>query len=153
MISPGLHPGAVQAVCRPRRRWAFGLTARSIVLLLAGFVWLIPGFWNSKLSYAMLAWDALVLLAAVLDGRRLPRAAELTAGRDWLTTPALDGETEIELTVENHGRTIVECRLVDDLPAALVAEPATHRMMAFPRVPARVRYRVQPSERGDWETE
>jgi uncharacterized protein (DUF58 family) len=152
MISPSLHPGAVRAACQPRRRWAFGLTARTIVLLLVGFVWLIPGFWNSKLSYAMLAWDGLVMLAALLDGWRLPRAAELMAGRDWLNTPALDGETEIELTVENHGRTLVECRLVDDLPAALVAEPVTLRMLAFPHVPGRVRYHVQPRERGDWET-
>lgn len=152
MISPGLHPGAVLAECQPRRRWAFGLTARSIVLLLVGFGWLIPGFWNSRFSYVMPAWDALVLAAALMDGRRLPRAAELTAGRDWLNTPALDGEAEIELTVENQGRTIVECRLVDDLPVALAAELATHRVLAFPRVQARVRYRVQPSERGDWET-
>ncbi len=152
MISPSLHPGAVRAECRPRGRWAFGLTARTIVLLLAGFIWLVPGFWSSRLSYAMLGWDALVLLAALLDGLRLPRAAELVAGREWLNTPALDGETEIELSVENQGRTIVECRLVDDLPAALIAEPETHRVTAFPRVPARVRYRVQPRERGDWET-
>ena len=152
MISPSLHPAAVRALCRKRRRLAFGLSGRAIVLLLAGFAWLIPGFWNSRLSYAMLAWDGLVLLAALLDGLRLPHAAELTAGREWLNTPALDDETEIELSVENHGRTIVECRLVDDLPAALVDEPGTHRVTAFPRVPARVRYRVRPRERGDWET-
>lgn len=152
MISPSLHPEPVRAACRPRRRLAFGLTARSIVLLLVGFVWLIPGFWISALSYAMIAWDALVLLAALLDGRRLPHVQELTVGRDWLNTPALDVETEIELIVENHGRTIIECRLVDDLPTALVAEPATHRLTAFPGVPANVRYRVQPTERGDWET-
>jgi uncharacterized protein (DUF58 family) len=142
----------MRAACRPRGRLAFGLTARSIVLLIVGFVWLIPGFWIGGLSYAMLGWDGLVLLAALLDGRRLPRAEDLTAGREWLNTPALDGETEIELTVENQGRTIVLCRLVDDLPAALVAEPATHRLTAFPRVPASVRYRVQPKDRGDWET-
>src|ERR1019366_3023684 len=65
--------------------------------------------------------------------------------------PALDSETEIELTIENRGRVIVECRLVDDLPPALVAEPATHRLTAFPRIPARLRYRVEPKERGDWE--
>lgn len=152
MISSSLHPECMRAACRPRGRLAFGLTARSIVLLIVGFVWLIPGFWIGGLSYAMLGWDGLVLLAALLDGRRLPRAEELTAGREWLNTPALDGETEIELTVENQGRTIVLCRLVDDLPAALVAEPATHRLTAFPRVPASVRYRVQPKDRGDWET-
>jgi uncharacterized protein (DUF58 family) len=100
----------------------------------------------------MLAWDAVVLLAAWWDGQRLPRPEQLTAGRSWSNAPALDSQTEIELTVENHGRTIIECRLVDDLPPALVAESATHRLMAFPRVPASLRYRVEPEERGDWET-
>jgi uncharacterized protein (DUF58 family) len=134
---------------------AFGLTPRAIGLLLVGFVWLIPGFWDGRLAYAMLGWDALVLLGAVLDGLRLPRAELLTAGRTWSNAPALDSRTEIELTIENMGRTIVDCRLVDDLPAALTgvqAEPPTHRLTAFPRVPAKLRYTVMPEQRGDTET-
>ena len=152
MISPSLHPAPVRAACERRRRWSFGLTPRSIGLLLVGFVWLVPGFWVGRLAYAMLAWDSLVLLAALLDGLRLPHAFELTASRSWSNAPALDSETEIELTVENRGRVIVECRLVDDLPPALVVQPVTHRLTAFPRVPASLRYRVEPQERGDWET-
>ena len=152
MISPSLHPDPITAPCQPRRRWAFGLTPRTIWLLIAGFALLVPGFWDGRLAYSMLAWDALVLAAAFLDGRRLPRAAQLTARRTWSNAPALDSETEIELTIENHGNLIVECRLVDDLPPALVAEPATHRLTAFPRVPASIRYRIAPSERGDCET-
>jgi uncharacterized protein (DUF58 family) len=100
----------------------------------------------------MLAWDVLVLAAALLDGLRLPAASELDAGRSWSNAPALDSETEIELTIENRGRTIVDCRLVDDLPPALVEEPETLRLTAFPRVPASLRYRVEPRERGDWDT-
>jgi uncharacterized protein (DUF58 family) len=152
MISPSLHPDPVRAVCERRRRWAFGLTPRTIWLLLAGFLLLIPGFWDGRLAYAMLAWDALALVAALLDSLRLPRPAQLIAGRSWSNAPALNSETEIELTLENQGQTIVECRLVDDLPPALVAEPLTHRLTAFPRVPARLRYRVQPQERGDCAT-
>jgi uncharacterized protein (DUF58 family) len=152
MISPNLHPDPIRAVCQRRRRWGFGLTPRAVALLIVGFAGLIPGFWDGRLAYAMLAWDGLVLLAALLDGLRLPTAAELTASRSWSNAPALDSETEIELTIENRGRMIVECRLADDLPPALVAEPATHRLTAFPRVPASLRYRVEPSERGDWET-
>jgi uncharacterized protein (DUF58 family) len=149
MISPSLHPGPVRAVCERRRRWGFGLTPRSIGLLALGFVWLIPGFWDGRLAYAMLAWDAVVLVAALLDGRRLPVAGKLVAQRSWSNAPSLDSETEIELTLENQGRVILECRLVDDLPPALVADPATHRLTAFPQVPASVRYRVVPRERGD----
>jgi uncharacterized protein (DUF58 family) len=152
MISPSLHPGPISAVCQRRRRWSFALTPRSIGLLLAGFVWLVPGFWDGRLAYAMPAWDALVLLAALLDGLRLPAPAQLTASRTWSNAPALDSETEIELTIENQGRLILDCRLVDDLPPALVAESETHWLTAFPRIPVKLRYCVQPTERGDWET-
>jgi len=117
-----------------------------------GFVWLVPGFWDGRLAYAMPAWDGLVLLFALLDGLRLPAAAQLSAGRSWLNAPALDSETEIELTIENRSQMIIDCRLVDDLPPAMVAELETLRLTAFPRVPAKLRYRVEPNERGDCET-
>jgi len=152
MIAPSLHPGSVSAACERRRRWGFGLTLRSIGLLLAGFVWLVPGFWDGRMAYAMLAWDALVLLAALFDGMRLPAASKLIAGRSWSNAASLGSETEIELSIENRGRLILDCRLVDDLPPAIVEEPETLRLTAFPRVRATVRYRVEPKERGDWET-
>jgi uncharacterized protein (DUF58 family) len=152
VISPSLHPGPIRAVCERRRRWAFGLTRRAIGLLCIGFLWLIPGFWNGRMAYAMLAWDGLILLAALLDGLRLPNAAKLTVARSWSNAPALDSETEIELTVENNSKVILECRLLDDLPPQMVAEPATHKLTAFPRVPASIRYHVEPQERGDLKT-
>lgn len=152
MIALSLHPDPVRAAFQPRRRWAFGLTPRAIALLAAGFLLLIPGFYFARLSYSMLVWDGLVLLAAALDGLRLPRAAEIVAHRRWNNAPALDNATEIELALENHGAIVIECRLVDDLPAALVTEPRTYRMKAFPRVSATVRYSIEPLERGDWET-
>jgi len=152
MISPSLHPAPVRAGCHPRRRWAVGLTPLAIGLLAAGFLLLIPGFYEERFSYAMLLWDGLLLAAALLDGLRLPRAKQLIAERSWISAPALDSETEIELTIENQGRVIVECRLVDDLPLALATRQATHRLRAFPRVAAHLRYRIDPGERGDWET-
>jgi uncharacterized protein (DUF58 family) len=152
MMLSSLHPTPVSAACERRRRWSFGLTLRTIGLLLAGFVWLIPGYWDWRLAFAMPAWEALVLLAALLDGLRLPAPAKLTVGRRWSSAPALMSETEIVLSLENRGHIVLDCRLVDDLPPALVAEPATLRLTAFPGVPAKLCYRVEPSERGDWET-
>jgi uncharacterized protein (DUF58 family) len=152
MIASSLHPGPVSAACEPRRRWSFGLTARAIGLLTAGFLLVLPGFWDSRLGYTMLIWDALILLAASLDGLRLPAPGQLKAARSWSNAPALDSETEIELALENLGRMIVNCRVVDDLPPALTADPAELRLMVFPRVTARLRYRVEPQERGDCET-
>jgi uncharacterized protein (DUF58 family) len=152
MISPSLHPAPIRAACQPRSRWAFGLTPRAISLLLAGFLGLIPGFWDPRLAYSMLAWDSIVVLFSIFDGFLLPEPHQFTAIRTWSNAPALDSETEIELTIENRSGLIVECRLIDDLPPALVARPATHRLTAFPRVPASLRYRVKPQERGDCQT-
>jgi uncharacterized protein (DUF58 family) len=155
MISPSFHPASIRATCEPRGRWGFGLTTRSVALLIAGFAFLILGVWDERLSYAMLAWDGLVLLAALLDGLRLPRAAMLIAARNWSNAPSLDSQTEIELTVENQGAVIIECFLTDDLPPALrdaSDQLAPLRITVFPRVPAPIRYRVEPQERGDCTT-
>jgi uncharacterized protein (DUF58 family) len=152
MIAPSLHPDPVTAPCERRSRWGFGLTPRAIGLLTAGFLWLIPGFWIPRMAYAMLAWDALLLIAALLDGLRLPAPSSLIVSRAWSNAPALGNETEVELTVENRSKLLLDCRLIDDLPPALVAEPQTHRLTAFPGVPATLRTRIQPTERGDWPT-
>ena len=152
MIAPSLHPAPITAPFERRSRFAFGLTPRTIALLLVGFLGLIPGFWDPRLAYSMPAWDGLVLLFALLDFLRLPEPRNLSATRTWSNAPALDSETEIELTIDNRGSLILVCRLVDDLPTSLTALPQTHRLLAFPRVPATLRYRVRPEERGDCET-
>ena len=152
MISPSLHPDPVRATCQPRGRFAFGLTQRAIWLLAAGLLLAMPGFFHASWGFGMLVWDALVLLAAYLDALRLPAAARIAIERTWTNAPALDSEMEIELAVEQNGGTILDCRLVDDLPDALVATPATHRLTAFPRVRTALRYRLEPRERGDVQT-
>lgn len=152
MISPSLHPEPVRAACERRRRLAFALTPRAMVLLVAGLLLLIPGLYVSRLSWAMPVWDGLVLLATLLDGLRLPKPEKIAAERSWSNAPALDSETEIEIALENQSRVLLDCRIVDDLPAALAAEPASLRIQAYPRVPARMRFHVQPRQRGDYET-
>ncbi len=149
MISASLHPETVRAACVPRGRFAFGLTPRAIWLLAAGLLLALPGFFDARLGYGMLAWDALVLLAVILDGRRLPAAKTITVERSWSNAPSLDSETEIELAMEQSGETILECRLTDDLPDALVATPAPRALRVFPRVRAALRYKIEPRERGD----
>jgi uncharacterized protein (DUF58 family) len=149
MISTSLHPEPVRAVCQPRGRVPFGLTPRTIWLLAAGLLLALPGFFHAWWGLGMIEWDALVLLIAILDGWRLPAAQRITIERSWSNAPSLDSESEIELVVEHGSNTILECRIVDDLPDALVAVPATHPLRVFPRVRAALRYKIEPRERGD----
>jgi uncharacterized protein (DUF58 family) len=130
---------------------AFGLTARSLWLLGAGFLWLIPGYYFPQAAWLMLAWDGLILLIAFLDGLRLPRPASLTLGRAWLSAPALGSAVEIELSVSHQSSILLDCQLTDDLPAQLLETPSTHKLRAWPRVPATLRYQLRPRERGDVE--
>ncbi len=113
----------MRAACRPRGRFAFGLTPRTIWLLAAGLALALPGFFYCASRYGMLVWDALVLVAVLLDFLRLPAPQAITVERSWSNAPSLSSTTEIELAVEQNGNTILECRIVDDLPEALVARP------------------------------
>jgi uncharacterized protein (DUF58 family) len=150
MISPSLHPEPISVPARSRRRFAYGLTPRAIVLLLLGLLWLYPGYFDARYSWGFPAWELLILILAFLDALGLPPAALITVGRRWSNAPALDGHTQVELSVLQHRRLILNCRLIDDLPMEMVAMPETHRVQAFPNIPATVRYKITPTERGDW---
>jgi len=149
MIQPTLHPEPIQASCMMRGRFAFGLTGRAMVLLGAGFLWLFPGYLYPKLAWGMLVWIGLLLLAALLDGLRLPRPQNVTLGRSWLSAPSLGTSVEIELSVKHDSRMLLDFTLTDDLPAQLLLTPVPHKTRVWPRSPATVRYSVRPRERGD----
>lgn len=153
MIAPSLHPEPIRAQAVPRGRFAFGLTQRTIWLLAGGLLLALPGFFDARLGYAMLVWDGVVLIAAFADWLRLPPPRAFTIERVWSNAPALDSETEIELAIESiapeRGGTILECSLTDDLPLAMVATPATHKLRAYQGIRASLRYKIEPRERGD----
>jgi uncharacterized protein (DUF58 family) len=149
MLHPTLHPEPITAACQSRGRLAFGLTPRALYLLAAGFLWLIPGYYAPRLAWIMLVWDALILVAALFDGLRLPRPATLTATRSWLSSPALGTTVEIELSLSHRNKIALACQLTDDLPAELLETPVTHHISAWPLVPATLRYTISPRERGD----
>ncbi len=150
MISASLHPEPVRAACKPRQRWfSFGFTPRSIWLLIAGLALALPGFFRWWWGLGMVEWDALVLVAAAVDWFRLPSADEITVERSWSNAPSLSSPTEIEIAVEQNGGTILECRIVDDLPEALVGVPSTRSLRVYPRVRAALRYTIDPRARGD----
>jgi uncharacterized protein (DUF58 family) len=149
VLQPSLHPASVTAPCQSHSRIAFGLTPRTMLFLGAGFLWLIPGYYIPRVAYIMLLWDGLILLAALLDGLRLPHPSTITASRSWLSAPSLGSAVEIELTITHQNPILLDFQLTDDLPPQLIETPSTHKLRAYPRQPATLRYAVKPRERGD----
>jgi uncharacterized protein (DUF58 family) len=133
-------------------RLALGLTRRALWLLLAGTLLIVPAFFVSQFVWAVVAWDATVLLIALFDAWRLPKAQQMQLTRTWITAAALGNATEIELSVLQGGKQLLFCRLMDNLPPALVETPEWRTLTAYPGVAAKLRYNVVPRVRGDHAT-
>jgi uncharacterized protein (DUF58 family) len=149
MMGTALAPAAIRARATPNGRLPYALTPRTLLLLLAGTLWLAPAFFLHAFAWATLGWDLLVLALAAIDARRLPAPASLEVERIWHAAPALGASTEVELRLLQTGNIILTCTLLDDLPAALLPEPTPLRLEAYPRAWAAVRYTLSARERGD----
>ena len=147
-----VRPEAASATAEPRGRLAWALTPRTLYLLLAGCLFLIPAFFRPRYAIAMVAWDICVLVAAIVDGARLPAPRRIDVRREWLGAPSLGREVEVEVAVTQHGRSLFHCTLLDDLPAPFLEEPASYQIDAYPESRAAVRYSFIPAQRGDHTT-
>ena len=146
-----LHPPPATAEGRTRALgWA--LRPRGLVLLLAGSLCLLPGFFlhlrPGLLLLALALWNAVVLLLAALELRGLPRA--LTVTRSFLATPALGAPTAIELLVLHTAARAITVQLTDSLHPSLAPMPLSARARAFPREATPAMLLATPVARGDF---
>ena len=142
-------PEPKEATARHRSRMSFALTPRTLVLLSAGLGWAILAFFAKIFIVGFVAWDAAVLLLAILDAVRLPDATAIVVSRAWHSAPAIGQATTIEIGVRHNADRVLDFRIVDDLPAALSTSPEELRLEAWPRTDSAVRYAISPLERGD----
>jgi uncharacterized protein (DUF58 family) len=144
-----VRPDPASAPAQPRGRLAWALTGRALYLLLAGCLFLIPAFFHARYAWAMLAWDVCVLMITAVDGVRLPAPRRIDTQREWLSAPSLGRDVEVELTITQHGRSLIHCTLLDDLPSPFLEEPISWTLDAYPEDRAATRYRFTPAQRGD----
>jgi uncharacterized protein (DUF58 family) len=132
-------------------RWAgFGLTPMALLLLVGGFVLAVPAFWQHRLIWVMVGWDALVLLLALVDATMLPAPRAIEVTRSFLDSPEIGQATRIELSVTQQSGVLLDMRLTDDLHPSLVAAPVTQRVQAFPRDAVTAVQTIYARERGDF---
>ena len=127
----------------------FGLSARALLLLVAGVFWAIPAFFHPHRIWMMLAWDGLIALLIFVDGMGLPAPSEFVVTRRFRHSPALGERTEIEYDVLQQSNGIVRISVTDDLHASLMSSPRTLTVVAYPRDPVRVVAECYPGRRGD----
>jgi uncharacterized protein (DUF58 family) len=143
-----LVPAPIRAAARGRR-FGFALTPRALLLLVAGCLLAVPGFFHPRWIWAMVGWDGLVLLLAIVDAAMLPAPAKITVERRFENSPVLGERTEITIEVTQESNQILEMRVTDALDPALDAMPAAKRVLAYPRDAMRVMIECTPNVRGD----
>jgi uncharacterized protein (DUF58 family) len=143
-----LVPAPIRAAARGRR-FGFALTPRALLLLVAGCLLAVPGFFHPRWIWAMVGWDGVVLLLAIVDAATLPAPAKITVERRFENSPVLGERTEITIEVTQESNQILEMQVTDALDPAVDAMPAAKRVLAYPRDAARVMIGCTPSIRGD----
>jgi len=143
-----LIPAPVKAAAHARR-FGYALTSRALLLLLAGCLLALPGFFRPQWVWAMVAWDAAVILLTVFDAALLSTPAAITVERRFGNSPVLGEATEVEIEVTQESNQILDLRVSDALHPLLAAMPLTGELTAFPREAARLALECVPNTRGD----
>ena len=153
LIPNALIPPPLTARARPNGRWGrvlgFGLTARGLLLLLAGLLAALPSFYHPGRIWIMLAWDAVLAGLIVWDAWMLPAPGMMEVTRRFVDAPAIGEETEIAYTVVQESGGIVTVTATDALHPALLEVPQAVEVIAFPRDAVSGSLVCHPRHRGD----
>lgn len=151
MIGRRLAPDPVSAPAIAAGRAPFALSARGLLLLGAGLVWLVPVFVDRRAVLLMLAWDLVVLVLAVADLRSLAPPRDLVVIRRWGGPLTIGTPVRVTLSVEGPGRP-ARIRLGDYLPASFAAALPVVELSPAGADGGSGSYEVVPGARGDYET-
>jgi uncharacterized protein (DUF58 family) len=144
-----LIPPEIEAQARSHSRFGVAFGDHFFMLLFVGLGWLAPAFIDLRFVYAMLAWDALVILAWLADLAQLPKPAQFRVRRTWRSPAALSIAADVDLTLLNSSRTSVRVALVDSVPIQLREEPPLLTVHAPSKSEGTASYRIRPMQRGD----
>ncbi len=132
-------------------RFVFSL--RTYILLALGLVPLSLAWGNAWLVWAVVAFDAAVVIAAIIDHRRsrvLPDG--LTLVRSFDRRFAIGDAVKVSVNVENNTAETFTLRIKDEYPAELeLNEPREAVFTLTPHQTAEFFYHVTPHRRGLYE--
>ena len=147
--SGNLIPHPVEATAVRGKRFGVAFGRRFFLLLIMGVAWLGPAFLEPRFVYAMFAWDALAIIAWIIDLAALPPPSQLKVRRSWHAPPALSVSSEIELTLINVSRALVHATILDTIPPQLRSAPPELEISAAPQNEGSAMYTLRPLRRGE----
>jgi uncharacterized protein (DUF58 family) len=125
-------------------------TPRLLIVLAAGLVPLALAAQVREMLWAVVAYDAAVLLLAVLDFRQAPGQTTVRLERRVAPRLAVGERERVALRARNDGPRAVRLAVRDEPPAEFRAERQPVVLAVPPRAPAEGAYWVSPPGRGDY---
>jgi uncharacterized protein (DUF58 family) len=147
-----LEPPPVEAPAQPRGRFGAGAGPRLLLLAGIGLAWIIPSLWNRTFLYAMLLWDALLLLAFLGDWLRLPRPRQLTVRREWRSPLSIGVPAGVNLSVANQSSVDLWVNAYDELPPSNWNTSKAFSLTVPAHGSRSSNYEYTPGARGDLRT-
>ena len=147
--SETLVPPPISASADAQKRMAGAFGPRFFLLLVVGLAWLGAAFHNWKFFYALVAWDALVVIAWAIDLLNLPRPLTLIVTRRWTSAAALSVPAKVELVLENCSRSTVLATLTDNVPPEISISAPQLAIKCRARGESVASYQINPVRRGD----
>ncbi len=148
-----LIPAPASAEAQAASRWGrvlgITLTARCLLLLAAGVLFAVLGFFGLRWLAPMLVWDSAVIAVACADMFSLPAPSALRVTRMFIDSPVLGRATRLELELEQTAKRLLRVHVFDDLHPALAQLPPSGWLAVYPREPARLACVITPVRRGD----
>ena len=131
----------------------FVFTRRFFILIAVGVVPLSLSWTLPELRYAVFAYDALVMAAAIVDlviSRRLP--PEFTVARSFDRRFAIGDPTEVVLDIENGSNRAFHVKIKDEYPPEMkLDETREAEFTVDAQTTAEFSYSVTPPRRGRYE--
>ena len=144
-----LAPQSVEAAATRHGRFGGGAGPRLFLLAGAGFAWLIPALWNPTYFYALVIWDAVLILAFLLDWFRLPRATTLQVKREWHSALSIKVASDVSIAVTNPNARDLKVDVMDELAPSPWHSLRWLRVIVPARATESVAQKFIPGERGD----
>ena len=139
----------MEAAATRHGRFGGGAGPRLFLLAGAGFAWLIPALWNPTYFYALVIWDAVLILAFLLDWFRLPRATTLQVKREWHSALSIKVASDVSIAVTNPNARDLKVDVMDELAPSPWHSLRWLRVIVPARATESVAQKFIPVERGD----
>ena len=144
-----LVPAEIEARAQTYKRAGVAFGDRFFMLIFVGLMWLGPAFVDVRFVYAMLVWDALVIVAWLIDLASLAKPEQLAVKRSWRSPVALSMPSEVDLTLTNSSSKSISAVLIDNTPIQVKEEPVAIAIEVRGRSESSGSYGICPRQRGD----